>query len=62
MIDFTYSTISSYYVYPQKGRQDIEAQLTQLNALVVPMRAELASVAEERDALCGQLRDFAVSA
>ena len=41
----------------QKQRKDLETQVAQ----VVPMRAELASVAEDRDALRGKLKDFAVS-
>ena len=49
-------------VYPQTDRQDFEAQVAWLNAQVVPVRVELARVTEERDALRGQLRDFAVRA
>ena len=60
-MDYTYNTYM-LCTYPQMDRQDFEAQVTRLNAQVVPTRAELARVTEERDALRSQLRDFAVRA
>ena len=60
-IDYSYST-HMLCTYPQTDRQDFEAQVARLNAQVLPVRLELASVTEERDALRSQLRDFAVRA